>query len=203
VAAKEGEPACEVCGAALRVHAKGVSYPCGHHESPMARAWKKDEEHPRWSQAAVAKEPGHGAAARTNEAGEILYCEDCSSPQFESPGGETCANGHGGAAGLTAADLRKRERVVKTRAGAEPRERLAPEGALAGQSVTVVWGKELYSPRQFHTYEVGPFTATTAVLPGETIAGAAARAMGDLRQFAEQERERKRADYERSAGINR
>lgn len=68
-------------------------------------------------------------------------------------------------------------------------------GVLAGQEVTVVWGEELFSPQQFHTFKVGPFTATTRVLPGETFEKAAERAMGDLRLFAEKEREKKRASY--------
>lgn len=66
---------------------------------------------------------------------------------------------------------------------------------LSGNEVTVVWGKELFSPASFHTFEVGPFTATTRVIPGETFSVAAERAMEDLRRFAEKERERKKASY--------
>jgi len=67
--------------------------------------------------------------------------------------------------------------------------------AGAGQEVTVYWGEEIFSPQQFHTFKVGPFSATTRVLVGETFANAAARAMSDLRTFAESERDRKRASY--------
>jgi hypothetical protein len=64
-----------------------------------------------------------------------------------------------------------------------------------GSEVTVVWGKELFSPASFHTFEVGPFSATVAVLEGETFSMAADRAMRDLRGWAEAERDRKKASY--------
>lgn len=34
-----------------------------------------------------------------------LFCSVCHEPQFSSPGGETCPNGHGGATGITQEDL--------------------------------------------------------------------------------------------------
>lgn len=63
------------------------------------------------------------------------------------------------------------------------------------ETVTVVWPEELFSPIQFHTYKVGPFTATVNRKPGEAIQEACARAMGQLDAFAKQERMRKHDDY--------
>lgn len=60
------------------------------------------------------------------------------------------------------------------------------------ETVTVTWGKELCSPKQFHTYEVGPYSATTTVREGETLVQAAARLMKDLDAIAAPERLRKR-----------
>lgn len=65
-------------------------------------------------------------------------------------------------------------------------------------TVTVTWGKELFSPKQFHTYEVGPFVATGPVLAGETLAQAHARIYAELSEFAEKERTRKRESFMRA-----
>lgn len=70
--------------------------------------------------------------------------------------------------------------------------------AEPGTQVTVTWGKELFSPKQFHTFEVGPFVAVVTTRPGESIAQASERAMADLAAYAEKERDRKRASYERA-----
>lgn len=63
------------------------------------------------------------------------------------------------------------------------------------ETVTVVWPEELYSPIQFHTYKVGPFSTTVNRKPGEAIQEACARAMAQLDAFAKQERLRKHDDY--------
>lgn len=68
-------------------------------------------------------------------------------------------------------------------------------GVLDGGEVVVVWAREQFSPAQYHTFEVGPFTATVKIGAGESLAAAAKRAMDDLRRFAEAERERKRDSY--------
>lgn len=216
--AKGDEPACHQCGARLSVTNVGAFYPCGHgpaHEPPMQKGWRKNPS--------PGTESGHGASARVNAQGEVLYCSVCRLAQFDAPNGAgpTCTKGHGGAEGVTAAQLRAKESIdikqdfkdhnpVVTSQLTTPEkiEKLVTSerqvgpmnGALAGQTVTVVWGKELYSPKQFHTYEVGPFTATTTVIPGETFERAAERAMEDLRRFADAERERKRAAYLKAVG---
>lgn len=71
----------------------------------------------------------------------------------------------------------------------------APVQGAPVETVTVVWPEELYSPIQFHTYKVGPFSTTVNRKPGEAIQEACARAMAQLDAFAKQERMRKHDDY--------
>ena len=79
-------------------------------------------------------------------------------------------------------------------AAGETSESVVP-GVLDGGEVVVVWAREQFSPAQYHSFEVGPFTATVKIGAGESLAAAARRAMDDLRRFAEAERERKRDSY--------
>jgi hypothetical protein len=58
----------------------------------MARIKKSDEE-----KAVAARAPF------VNFQGQPLYCGDCGLPQWTSPGGVTCDNGHGGAASMSEA----------------------------------------------------------------------------------------------------
>ncbi len=69
------------------------------------------------------------------------------------------------------------------------------EADPTGESVSVTWAKELFTPQRFHTIEVGPFVASGPVRPGESRAEAAMRLNEDLRAFAEKERDRKIASY--------
>jgi len=66
--------------------------------------------------------------------------------------------------------------------------------------VRVVWGKELFSPKQFHSFEVGPFEGSTTLRPGETHAQAMARLMVDLRAFRDEEIPRKWKAYLKAIG---
>jgi hypothetical protein len=63
----------------------------------MARIKKSDEE-----KAVAARAPF------VNFQGQPLYCGDCGLPQWTSPGGVTCDNGHGGAASMSEAEARAR-----------------------------------------------------------------------------------------------
>lgn len=74
----------------------------------------------------------------------------------------------------------------------------ASPAAGPGETVSMTWGKELFSPTRFHTYEVGPFTEQTTVRPGETVAQARERLRASLEKFAEEERVRKRDSYFRA-----
>ena len=40
-----------------------------------------------------------------------LYCVECGQPQYQSPGGPVCVNGHGGVEGLTLEDITRKGRA--------------------------------------------------------------------------------------------
>lgn len=54
-------------------------------------------------------------------------------------------------------------------------------GHPAGTTVTITMGAEKFAPVQYQTFDVGPFSATTTLQPGETIKAAYDRVMGELR----------------------
>jgi hypothetical protein len=66
---------------------------------------------------------------------------------------------------------------------------------LLGERVTVVYGRELFSPKQFNTFEIGPFTYEVTVRTGETLESAMARGYEELRKFAAIEFKRKATDF--------
>jgi len=68
------------------------------------------------------------------------------------------------------------------------------------QMVTVTWGREVRTPRQYHTVEIGPFSHTGPVLPGETPTQAMERMLTELEEFAEGARDRKIRQFETSLG---
>jgi hypothetical protein len=55
-----------------------------------------------------------------------------------------------------------------------------------GTEIVATWGEETFSPVQYNTVRVGPFTMKTYVRLGETIAQAFARANAELAQVAAQ-----------------
>lgn len=69
-----------------------------------------------------------------------------------------------------------------------------------GSLVKVVWAEECYSPKQFNSYRVGPFEATTTIQKGETYAQAVERVLKDLNEVGEKERVRKRQEFLRMVG---
>jgi superfamily II DNA or RNA helicase len=64
-----------------------------------------------------------------------------------------------------------------------------------GEEVTATWGEELFTPRQFNSFRVGPFTYTTKVRRGESVEQAYSRALTFVTHVAEQERARKHKSY--------
>jgi ribosomal protein L37AE/L43A len=64
-----------------------------------------------------------------------------------------------------------------------------------GDRVVVHYGPELFSPKQFNNFTVGPFQIETTVRSGETTAQAMQRASDDLHRFASLEYKRKSNDY--------
>lgn len=57
-----------------------------------------------------------------------------------------------------------------------------------GETVAVTWGEELYSPQQFFTFRVGPFSSSTKVRRNESRAQAGERIMRQLEVLAADER---------------
>lgn len=51
-------------------------------------------------------------------------------------------------------------------------------------TVTVTWGESVSTPLQYHSYRVGPFSATVSVEDGETIEHALERAQRALNAHA-------------------
>lgn len=127
-------------------------------------------------------------------------CPVCAAVLTETALGVFCPNGHDQKAALAAAapppsPVRTPEvsPVPEPRSFSQEKESSSP--APVADTVTLTWAREGQSPRQFHVWEVGPFTWTTTVRPGETHAQAAERLSKELTAFAEAERERKKASY--------
>ena len=151
------------------------------------------------------------AAATTTDAGGVNRCPDCGAPQFHAPGsGWTCCNGHGygepnGPAAnaaptppeyldaaptppeyLDAAPPARCAEVADALHRADAARRARADSADPDiESVTVTWGKEGFSPVQFHVFEVGPYTATTRLRPGETVEQAVLRVRAKLQRIAD------------------
>lgn len=56
-----------------------------------------------------------------------------------------------------------------------------------GESVSITIGAEMYSPVKYHNFEIGPFSATVIVRPGETGADAVQRCYRILLELNEAE----------------
>jgi len=146
-------------------------------ESNVVRDQILAEQHERDEREAIQEE------GRAREAKIAVQQQDALNLRLkvDSPPPKNKANGEGAARPL-----------LQTSENKGSQNEVAAE---AGQEVTVNWGEETFSPKQFHTFRVGPFTATTRTLPGETVAMAAERAMSALRVWAEAERVKKRDSF--------
>lgn len=40
---------------------------------------------------------------------------------------------------------------------------------MTDETITIVYGEEVYSPVTYNNYKVGPYTYTTTIRPGETF----------------------------------
>lgn len=99
-------------------------------------------------------------------------------------------------------------RLKTNREDGEAQEQRAGEEALAaaagdeGQRVEVSWGDELFQPLRFNGMRVGPFTATTLVRRGESIAQATVRLHREVATAAQKIFEEKsRAYLQNLAGL--
>lgn len=89
-------------------------------------------------------------------------------------------------------------KIASDKASSDRTRVVAISAAGAEDSVTVVAGLEKFSPVQYNTVDVGPFTITLRVLPGETHAEAIARGRGILRAQFDEERKAKVQDFVRA-----
>lgn len=98
--------------------------------------------------------------------------------------------GEGDPVGAQAAAAREapREEEAEQRAG----ERAFAEAAGL---VEVTWGEELFKPLDYNGIRLGPFKATTAVRPGETVADAVVRLHAELAEAAKRVFGEKRRVY--------
>lgn len=55
-----------------------------------------------------------------------------------------------------------------------------------GEEVTVTWGADKYSPKQFNTIETPSFSRTTKVRPGETATDAMRRCYNEIKALAQE-----------------
>lgn len=62
-------------------------------------------------------------------------------------------------------------------------------------TITVTWGEETFSPVQFQSFRVGPFSMQVEVRPGETEEAAFDRAYTLLTRKAEKVREEKAKSF--------
>jgi len=147
-------------------------------------------------------------------------CNECGEPQFLSPGGETCRLGHGGAMGITPAEWQAKLRAASRGAMREEAPKVPPVQVDAdlfprlakelekpnpfapltaskdlGEEVSATWGEEVFSPVQYNSFRVGPFSSTTHVRAGETRVDALARLNRDLAAVADAEFTRKKKAF--------
>lgn len=62
-------------------------------------------------------------------------------------------------------------------------------------TITVTWSEEVYTPRQYQSFRVGPFSRTIVVKANEDAMEVMDRAYRELEAFALKVRDRKRANY--------
>ena len=137
--------------------------------------------------AQASPSPAHDASPRRNAA----PAPEAPPPATANPGSRPAP-----AVGKTA-DIRKAMGLDEPE---KPRGGLLsdhPDIPLAevGDTVTVTWGEEMFSPVQYNNFRVGPFMATTKIRVGETAFTASRRALFELSKLAEVEFETKATAY--------
>ncbi len=87
--------------------------------------------------------------------------------------------------------------VERTRARVEPpggsSSNVAPMASPedVGEPVSATWGEEFYTPQQFFTFRIGPFSRQSKIRAGETAVTAKARLTAEMAQMAVDERKQK------------
>jgi hypothetical protein len=87
----------------------------------------------------------------------------------------------------------------KDPAGSAQKRFLSADGATGDESgvtsITVTWGGEKFSPIQYHTVDIGPFSITLEVKPDELVNQVYHRGYDMLDRYARQTWERKLRDH--------
>lgn len=122
-----------------------------------------------------------------------LLCSECGQPQYDTPYGAVCMNGHGGAPGVEPRAQRPEEppRVsprVEVRSG-EERRVLAPGFTARDGDVLVVSYPEvtLPLPRKYATMKLGGFIYTRKLAEGDDVGEQARLVLEWLTSLAEVE----------------
>jgi len=84
---------------------------------------------------------------------------------------------------------------LKAPPSVSPKTENKPVVVQSEGTVTVLYGKETFTPKPYNTFEIGPFSMTTSIQPGESIQQACDRVYGKLRDFANIEFARKLKDF--------
>lgn len=92
------------------------------------------------------------------------------------------------------------EGAAAKRMPGRPRKSATSESEDAVETVTVTWGEETFSPIQYNSFRVGPFSVTSRVLPGESRGDALRRISAELYAFATEERANKAEAFKRALG---
>ena len=90
--------------------------------------------------------------------------------------------------------------ATKRALGRSRKSATASETEDASETITVTWGEETFSPVQYNSFRVGPFSATARVLPGESRSDALRRISAELYAFATEERANKAEAFKRALG---
>lgn len=187
----EDELYCGTCNAPLTITVLGPFFPCGHGgKSSITKEQLNEQAEDGYSgEFHVSPSlPEKNLMRRRVSKSETEPAND----QASAPADADVAAEERPSAAIEAVPA---ERLSPTKVEASLNSTVKQAWGETQETVTVSWGEELFSPKQFHTVKIGPFHSTTAVRQGETHAQAMARAMKELTAFAEGERVRKRASF--------
>lgn len=168
-----------------------------HARRQAAKAAFAGEQLPEWATAAVdpmaAKFPPRGPAPLG-----INPPEKDLPPA--PPVGSTVAAAPAPAAEAAPAKRTRGPNKPKAAPDAETEAQLIAREVQAGQTVRVVWGVEHFTPVPYNGFDVGPFEAIGAVLPGETLTQASSRIYDELTAFAQIQRAAKTKAFQEALG---
>jgi hypothetical protein len=144
--------------------------------------------HPRNGKPAPAVQ--EEKAPPTRQASPFEKCEKCGERITVTALGKFYPCGHDG---KKAPETKSEPKPAVIPANVPPTPQFLP--ASAGERVVLHYGPELFSPKQFNNFTVGPFQVETTTRPGESVTDALQRLSDEVRKFASLEYKRKANDY--------